>query len=263
MSSGEAKKWYVILPFLSVGLILLGWSYIAAQPGSLFPSIAATMKRFAEICVKPLSGATLAGHVAMSLKRVLGAYFIACVAGIALGVCIGWFENFGAIVNPIFCLIRSVPAIAWIPLAILWFGIGETPKMFIIFMGSFVPVCMNTEAGMRSIDKLMLDAGKALGANKSQMLINVAFPSAMPAILAGIRTGLSTAWLCVLAAEMIVSRKGIGFLILQGQNISDMALIIACMVVIAIVNSILSTLLVKLEGVICPWLFDKKTKKKK
>ena len=263
MSSGEAKKWYIILPFLSVGIILAGWSYIAAQPGSVFPSIAATMSRFADICVNPLSGATLAGHVLVSLRRVLLAYFLACVAGIALGVLLGWSETFGSLVGPIFNLIRSVPAIAWIPLAILWFGIDETPKLFIIFMGSFVPVCMNTQAGMSSIDKLMLDAGKALGANRTQMLVNVAFPSAMPAILAGIRTGLSTAWLCVLAAEMIVSRQGIGFLILQGQNINDMALIIACMVVIAIVNAILSTLLVKLEGVICPWLFDKKTKKKK
>lgn len=256
--NGKTKPWYIVLPFLSIAIVLGAWTMAALPENSLFPSIPETLKRFGEICVQPLSGATLFGHILASLRRVLSAYLLACVLGITLGVAFGWFRTFDYIVGPVFNLLRSIPAIAWIPLAILWFGIGEVPKLYIIFIGSFVPVVINTMAGVKSVDGMLIDAGKALGANNNQLLTDVAFPAATPAILAGIRTGLSTAWLCVLAAEMIVSKEGIGFLIINGQNNNDMAIIVACMIVIAVVNAILSTLLMKLEGVLCPWMFDEK-----
>lgn len=251
------KKWHYALPVLSVALLLLGWTALANAGDSMIPTLPEVGARFIDICVNPISKAILPVHLLVSLRRVLIAFAIAIVLGVGLGVGLGWSKSFRAVFNPVFEIIRPIPPIAWIPLVILWSGIGETPKIIIVFIGSFVPIVLNTYAGIREIDPLLMNAGLILGANRKQLLTEITLPATTPAILAGIRTALSSGWMCVVAAEMIVAKQGVGFLINRGQESGDTALIVVCMLVIGVMSLILSTILGKLEGVLCPWQFSK------
>lgn len=257
MNSSEVKKWHYILPVISIGILFAGWIMLAQGENSMIPTPQEALSRFLEIMVEPISKATLPVHLWVSLKRVLIAFAFAIVLGIGLGVGLGWSETFRAIVGPVFEIIRPIPPIAWVPLVILWCGIGELPKVVIVFIGSFVPIVLNTYSGIKEIDPLLINAGLVLGANRRQLLTEITIPATTPAILAGIRTALSSGWMCVVAAEMIVAKQGVGFLIVRGQESSDTALILVCMLVIGVVNMLLSTILSKLEGVLCPWQFSK------
>jgi len=251
------KKIYYFLPVLSLLVFLIIWTILANKDGSMLPTPLATLTRFFEIMQKPISKSTLPLHIWASLKRVLIAFSIAVISGISLGIGLGWNKKFNAFAGPIFEILRPIPPIAWIPLVILWFGIGETSKIVIVFIGAFIPIVLNTFSGIRAIDPLLINAGKVLGANKRQLLTDIALPTTIPAILAGIKTALSSGWMCVVAAEMIVAKQGVGFLIVRGQESGDTALIVVCMLAIGIVSAILSTILTKMEGVLCPWKFSK------
>lgn len=257
MNNSGIKKWYYILPVISVGILFTGWILLAQGENSMIPAPAETLSRFCDICVNPISKAILPVHLWVSLRRVLIAFAFAIVLGIGLGVGLGWSESFRALFGPVFEILRPIPPIAWVPLVILWCGINELPKIVIVFIGSFVPIVLNTYSGIKEIDPLLIQAGRVLGANRRQLLTEITIPATTPAILAGIRTALSSGWMCVVAAEMIVAKQGVGFLIVRGQESSDTALILVCMLVIGVVNMLLSTMLSKLEGVFCPWQFSK------
>ena len=257
MNNTETKKWYYILPVISIGILIAGWVLLAQGENSMVPTPYATFMRFMDICMNPISKAILPVHLWVSLRRVLIAFAFAIVLGIGLGVGLGWSTPFHAFVDPVFEILRPIPPIAWIPLVILWCGIGEQPKVVIVFIGSFVPIVLNTYSGIKEIGPLLINAGLVLGANRKQLLTEITLPATTPAILAGIRTALSSGWMCVVAAEMIVAKQGVGFLIVRGQESGDTALIVVCMLVIGVVSLLLSTILSKLEGVLCPWQFSK------
>lgn len=257
MYAGIKNKIYWILPVLSVATLLFLWRLLSVQEGSLIPNPLETLKRFLNVMQHPISRATLPVHVWVSLRRVILAFLAAIVLGISLGVTFGWSQTFYDLTYRIFELLRPIPPIAWIPLVILGFGIGEVPKIIIVFIGAFTPIVLNTHSGITSIDPLLINAGIALGANRTQLLFHVALPATIPAILAGIKTALSSGWMCVIAAEMIVAKQGVGFLIVRGQESGDTALIVTCMIVIGLVNACISFTLTKLEGVLCPWQFGK------
>lgn len=259
MKETSKKGLYGLLSLSSLALFVLVWIVLSGAEGTMLPTPAETLVRFGEIMTNPISKATLPVHIWVSLRRVLIAFFFAVTIGIALGVGLGWNVKFNAFFGPLFEIIRPIPPIAWIPMIIIWFGIGETAKIVIVFIGSFTSIVLNTSAGIRAIDPLLINAGRVLGANRRQLLVDVALPATIPAILAGIRTALSSGWMCVVAAEMIAARQGVGFLIVRGQEIGDTALIVVCMLAIGIVSALLSLSLTKMEGVLCPWQF-KKTK---
>lgn len=255
------KTWknifYSILPLLSLLTILIFWILISRTEGSLIPSPAETWNRFVDIMLHPIANATLPLHILISLKRVLLALLAAMLIGIALGVLFGWSPVFRGLVMPAFEIIRPIPPIAWLPLVIIWCGIGELAKSVIVFIGAFTVIVINTQAGVKSIDPELMKAGRSLGASHMQLLTHVAMPASFSAIFAGVKTALSTGWTCVLAAEMIAAEQGVGFLIIRGQEIGDMALIVVCMFAIGIVSMLMSVSLTKLEGVLCPWQYEK------
>ncbi|RCX20084.1 NitT/TauT family transport system permease protein/sulfonate transport system permease protein [Anaerobacterium chartisolvens] len=247
------NKFYLGLSALSVLLLLLAWTYVSISGGGLIPTPFETFKRFIELLYKPVANGTIFIHLLVSLKRVIIAFLIASFAGIFLGVMLGWNKRFNAFFGPIFEILRPIPPIAWIPLVILWFGIGETPKVVIVFIGSFVPIVLNTFSGIKMIDSLLISAGKVLGANERQLLWDVAMPASLPAILAGMKTALGSGWMCVLAAEMVVAKQGVGFLIVRGMESGDSSLIIVCMIVIGLVSALITFSLTKFERKMCPW----------
>jgi sulfonate transport system permease protein len=244
-----------ILSIISIISFILIWDLIVVRgiAGSYLPRPIEVFKRFMYMLKNPLAGKTLIEHLLVSLKRVFVAFVIAVLFGIPIGVLMGFNRYARAIMKPIFDLFKPMPPIAWISLAILWFGIGETSKVFIIFIGSFVPVVVNSYNGIRLVEPELYDAIRILGADYWQEHLEVTFPGSFPAIFAGIQISLSIGWTCVLAAELVGAREGIGFIIVMGMNVGNVAQIIVGMLVIALVAFLLSIGLNYLERWVCPW----------
>lgn len=243
------------LPFVSLVVIVCIWQIVSISGyfGKSLPSPTAVAAQFASMLIEPVGNTSLFGHIWASMRRVLTAFIVAITIGIPLGLFMGWNKKFEAVVKPIFEIFRPIPPIAWIPLAILWFGIDETPKVFICFIGAFVPAVMNAYTGIRFTEPLLLNAARTLGANSRQLFIEVAVPSALPAIFAGLQNGLSLSWMCVLAAEMVGAEEGVGYLILRGMDMLNPAMIITGMLIIGAVGALIALGLRYVERWVCPW----------
>lgn len=198
-------------------------------------------------------GATLGAHFIASSSVALGGFLLACLIGLPLGLAMGYYQPVYLLANPIFELLRPIPPIAWIPLIIMWLGIGEPSKIAVCFIGSVVPILVNTYFGVSRLDPTYLKSAKILGAGQRALLTHVILPGALPSILTGMKVALSSGWVCVIAAEMIAARKGLGYLIIRSMESGDMVHILVAMILIGSVNFLFSWLFSKLEGVVCPW----------
>ena len=188
-----------------------------------------------------------------SLRRVFIALGCAWLIGISFGILIGWNKKCNALFGPIFTAFRAVPPLAWVPLMTIWFGTGEFPKVLIVFIGALMPVVVNTQAGISNVIKEYLDIGTIFHANERQMLFEIAIPSALDAIFAGIRNSTSAGWMVVLAAEMLGGKSGVGFLIVRGMDSGDYPLCLLSMICIGVVGYLLAIVIQLLERIICPW----------
>jgi ABC-type nitrate/sulfonate/bicarbonate transport system permease component len=238
-----------MIAFLSV------WHHAAT--GGAFSGALCTpwqvVEQFRNLMTDTLAGLTIWGHIWASTQRIFIGFVLASLVAIPLGLFMALNPYVNAIVKPVFDIFKSMPPIAWISIAILWFGIGEPSKIFIIVIGSFVPCLLNAYNGIRLIDPEMYDVIKVLGGKRWNEIIQVSFPASFPAIFAGLQISLSSAWTCVLAAELVASRSGLGFIIVQGMKISDTSMVIGGMIIIAIVAWSTSLLVMGLEKLLCPW----------
>jgi len=242
-----------ILPVLSICLILGGWIWFAATHPDLMPNPRQVFERFLRTFTRPVAKVRLPGHALASLQRVFLALIFAWIIGITLGILIGWNRAFKSVIGTLFEIVRPIPPIAWIPIVILWFGIDEFPKVLIIFIGTFVPVVINTAAGIALVDKINVDVGRIFGGNKYQILKSIIIPTALPSIFAGVRTSVSSGWTTMLAAEMIAAQQGLGSLVMRGWQGYDMALVMVAVIAIAIIGALLAFSLNALEKLVCPW----------
>jgi ABC-type nitrate/sulfonate/bicarbonate transport system permease component len=247
-----------LLHVVSVIAFLLVWHQVAV--GGIFGGALATpwqvVARFEGLMTDTLAGLTIWGHIWASAQRIFIGFILASALAIPLGLFMALNPYVNAIVKPVFDIFKPMPPIAWISISILWFGIGEPSKIFIIVIGTFVPCLLNAYNGVRLIDPEMYDVIKVLGGKRWNEIIQVSFPASFPAIFAGLQISLSMAWTCVLAAELVASRSGLGFIIVQGMKISDTSLVIGGMIMIAIVAYISSLLVSGLEKLLCPWKRD-------
>lgn len=243
-----------LLTLISITLLLGFWTFLAFLRPEFFPSIRQTLDRFVELIEYPISRISILGHIFASLRRVMIAFAMAIVTGISLGVVMGWNKKVNAAIKPIFEAFRPIPPIAWIPLVILWFGVGEFPKVFLVFIGTFVPIVLNTYTGVKLVDPMYLDVSKVYKVNTLQTIRHVVLPASIPAIFAGMKAALSSGWMVVIAAEMLASKSGLGFLITRGSDSYDVALILSGMVLIGIVGALLGLVLKWLERWLCPWI---------
>lgn len=236
----------------SLFVFLVLWQVISFFTSTL-PSPAVVVQEGMRLAVTPLGGNTIGMHVYYSLQRVLIAFFWAALLGLPLGIMMGWSRVCDRIVKPIFEVLRPIPPIAWIPIAILWLGIGEGSKIFICFVGAFAVFVLNAYTGMRYVDQLLIDAARSFGASRTQQLFNVAIPASLPSIFAGVQNALSMSWMCVLAAEMVGAREGVGYIIIQGSELNKPPMILVGMICIGFVGAILASLLRLFERKVCPW----------
>lgn len=242
-----------VLPFLSIGALLAVWLYASSVNSRMVPTPAMTWSRLLELFTTPVGKQNLFGHIFASLRRVFTALAAAMVLGITIGVMIGWNRTFRATIGTLFEILRPIPPLAWLPVIIMGFGIGEFPKVLIVFIGAFMPIVINSYTGIRLVEPLHIDVAKSFNATNTQLLFEVAIPSALPAIFAGIRNATSGAWMTVLAAEMIASKVGLGFLIQRGMDYFDVPLILVGMLTIGIVGALLAVLTSWVERLIIPW----------
>ncbi len=257
MNDFAAKHGEKIGTVLSFAVFLVFWQLMASLVGPQYlPSPGAVLTRGLEMYGGSIGGKSMWAHIGYSLWRVLAAFALAAATGIPLGIAMGWNITARKIISPIFELLRPIPPLAWIPIAILWLGIGEGPKIFICYIGAFVVFVMNAYTGMRYTDQLLINAARTYGATRRQQLFNVAIPASLPAVFAGGQNAMSMAWMCVLAAELVSAREGLGFIIIQGMDSNDPPMIVVGMLTIGIIGFILAVALRSLERMLCPWRRD-------
>lgn len=192
-------------------------------------------------------------HILASLKRVVGAFLAASAAGVILGVAIGWWRGFSDFVDPLIEFVRPIPPLAWIPLGILWFGIGDAQNMFIIFLGAVFPVVINTITAVRGVDRTLIWGALTLGGSRRQVLREIVLPGALPTILTGLRIGLGVGWMALVAAELVAASSGLGFLIEDSRNLLFTERVILGMVLIGLLGLVMDRGMRALQSRLVPW----------
>ena len=221
--------------------------------GRLMPDPVEVLKFIAAGFVVPIGKKLLWEHILWSLSRVLIGYVLACIVGILLGFAASWFKVGEAVIRPFYLLLRSIPSLAWIPLAILWFGIGEKSKYFIIFITAVMIIMTNVMDGVKAVSPELLGVARMLGTKEKQLFVHVVLHCSVPQILNGLQVDVVSAWAAVLAAEMVRSSEGVGWIILAGQSSMNMVQIFAGIVVIGMIGLLLALLIRAAERRLCAW----------
>jgi len=240
---------------VSLAGFLLLWHWTAAE--KIFRDSLATppqvLDQIIRLTTMKFAGSNLWGHIWASFQRVIIGFALASAVAVPLGLFMALNRTVNAVVKPLFDLFKPMPPIAWVSIAILWFGIGETSKVFIIIIGTFVPCLLNAYNGVRLVDPDLYDVVRVLGGTRRDEIFHVCFPASFPAVFAGLQISLSAAWTCVLAAELMNSRDGLGFLIKRGMDTHNPALVLSGMLLIAAAAWVSSMCVTFLERRLCPW----------
>lgn len=202
------------------------------------------------VIVTDLMHGRLLEDAGASVSRVLVGVAIACVLGVGIGFLMHHFRLVARYLGPVLDVVRPISVIAWIPIAIIWFGIGDESAWFIIFLGAFFPVLTNTVLGLDRIPKGYILAAQSLGAGRTQIFTDVMVPAALPYILTGLRIGLGVGWMCVIAAEMIGAPSGLGYAIQLSRTLIETERVIGGMIVIGIIGLTMNQIMIKIEQVL-------------
>ena len=245
----------LICALASIAAFLGLWHWgVQGDLGKLMPGPIPVISMFFKTLLGGTIGSqTLIVHIAYSLMRVMIGYFLGAAVGVILGLSMGWSRLIEAIFSPIFRIIRPIPPIAWIPISIIWIGLGEDAKIFLIFIASFSYVTLNAWGGAKNVNQEYINAARMLGANKTKILFTVVLPASIPPIFAGLQVALSSSWATVLAAEMVRSSEGLGWMIIAGMNNNEMVQIMTGILAIGIVGMLLSIIFRKVEAKLCRW----------
>ncbi|HKC23920.1 MAG TPA: ABC transporter permease [Thermoanaerobaculia bacterium] len=236
-----------LLPFTGTLALLLAWQLAAARQASgLFPTPAAVARGLLELLARGL----LVKHVVASLFRVTWGYTAAVVTAVPLGLLLGWHRRGEMAIGPLLQVFRPISPLAWIPISILWFGIGDGAAIFLIFLASFLPLTVASMNAVRNLPPTLLRAGRNFGLDGRRLLVDVILPAALPQLIVALRITLGIAWLVVVAAEMIAVSSGLGFLIIDARNAGNRYdLVVAGMVMIGLIGLLLDTGMRRLERI--------------
>lgn len=240
---------------VSITAFLLLWHLLVTftQLGKIMPGPITVIGRLLESFTKPIGKYTIGGHVLWSLSRSMTGFLLGSGLGILLGLLMGRYRMAEALIRPFTEMIRPVPPIAWISLAILWLGLGEAMKYFIIFIAVFNNMTINVYMGYKSVDQELVGVSQMLGASESQVFRTVVLPATVPYIFAGAHIGLATSWAAVVAAEMVRSSEGVGWMVVAGMDINDISQILVGVMAIGIIGLVLASLMRMLEAKLCEW----------
>jgi NitT/TauT family transport system permease protein len=230
----------ILLPAAAAAALIALWHAAVRWTGtSVFPSPAAVARGFAELARKGL----LLRYSRDSLWRVAAGYGAALAAGIPAGIFLGWRPAAARAANPVIQLLRPISPLAWIPVAIVLFGVSNLAAVFLIFLASLFPIVVSTMNGVRGVPAMYRDAGRNFGLGERALLTRVVFPAALPEILTGLRIALGIAWIVVVAAEMIAVDSGLGYLVIDSRNAGKRYdLVVAAMLSIGVIGLVLNLL---------------------
>jgi len=242
---GKSRAAAYLLPIGVAIIFLLVWDAAVRLSGTkLFPTPLEVVLGIGELVRKGL----LLKYVAASLFRVTWGFLLAVVVGVPFGLVLGWFRPARQAFNPMIQVFRPISPIAWIPVAIIWFGITDLAPVFLIFLASVFPITVSAMAAVRNVQPVYLRAAQNFGLSRWQLFRRVIFPATLPQIITGLRITLGIAWLVVVAAEMIAANSGLGYLIIDARNAGKRYdLVVAGMVLIGIIGWLLDVLMRQAE----------------
>ena len=239
-------------------LLVVMWHLVVSYTGTrLIPSpreVAVMMYDFSfgGIYDDAFSG-TIVTHILRSMERVYGGFFAAAALGIPLGLLIGRVKLVRQLLDPTISLLRPIPVTAWLPLSMIFFGLGPKAAIFLVFLGAFYPILLNTIFGMRSVDPRLFEAAAMLGCSGSAMFRQIVLPASMPAIFNGLRLGHGFAWILIVVGEMTGVPTGLGSVIMDGRTLSRTDLAIVGMIVIGVLGFVTDRLIVMLNNHVLAW----------
>jgi taurine transport system permease protein len=241
----------------TVFVALVVWWVITSATGwvssARFPSPPEVWQALGQIVTQGYGNGRLHQHVFHSIQLVAMGFTVAVVFGVSLGLLMGHSKRAETLINPAFLLLRPIPPLAWIPLAIVWLGLGDAAKILVIFVAAFVPSVINTYTGVRNIDTPMLEAAKMLGISGFKLVREVLLPGAMPMIFTGLRLSLQASWTTLVAAELVGALYGLGSILNQGAQDIYPAMILVAMVCVAICGGLSTAVLAEVEARAAPW----------
>lgn len=230
------------LSWIGVLLVLAIWQLVSALQ-LISPSIFPSPLQVVEAAVERVPLDELLDHVGASLLRVAAGFALGAALGILVGVTSGWYRWLGKVVWTPIELLRPIPPLAWISLALIWFGLGEESKIFIIFLGAFFPIVTNTYNGMINLDPDFLRVGQTMGLHGLKLLWKIALPAALPDIATGLRVGWSLSFGSLVAAEILAAREGLGYMIMHARELGQISVIVYGILLIGFLNLITDYLL--------------------
>lgn len=237
----------LVLPVLIIVLleavVRLGWvpAYQMPAPSEIL------------LTLRDLAEGPLAKHIVASLLRVLSGFIIGAGLALVFAAWVGLSREAEAYLEPTFAALRSIPSLAWVPLLLLWLGIDETSKIVLIAIGAFFPVYLNGVAAIRDIDRKLVEVGQMLGFSRYRLVRRILLPAALPGLFTGLRSGMSLAWMFLVAAELIAATKGLGYLLSDGRETSRPDIVLAAIIVLALLGKISDGLLAGLEKHFLAW----------
>lgn len=223
------------LPLLAFSLILLGWDLAGRYGGwssHVFPGIGELVVGMLELA----ADGTLIRHSVASLFRVTAGFYLAIIFGIPLGMILGRWKAGQLFLNPVIQFLRPISPLAWIPLSMLWFGIGDKPAVFLIFLAAFFPLVVSTMVAVASINPIYFLVAANFDLNQYEITRKVIIPAMLPSVLTALRITIGIAWVVVVAAEMIAVKSGLGYLIIDSRNALRMDYVVAGMIVIGLIG---------------------------
>jgi ABC-type nitrate/sulfonate/bicarbonate transport system permease component len=188
------------------------------------------------VTLRTVAPVDLLDDALISLQRIVLGFAIGATLGVAVGIASSWVRWFGVVVSPFVELLRPIPPLAWIPMAIIWFGLGEPPKVFVIILGAFFPVVTNSYQGMMAIDPMLFRAAQTMGVRGIRLLLQVALPAAMPDIATGLRIGWGLSFGTLVAAELIAADSGLGYLIMHARELGEVSVLVCGILIIGLAN---------------------------
>lgn len=248
----KKKAVYTIEYFLPIIVVFLIWILVTGKESynsALFPKFT----DFTATFEKKIMDGSLIEAVLVSLTRVLKGFVLSAIVGIAFGILIGLSARIQRLTDLIIQILKPVPPIAWIPLVILWMGIGEESKVFLIFLGGFFTILLNVADGIRFTDKKLLEVASVVETPKLKYIFQLIIPAAFPNIFTGLRVALGTCWTCVVAAELVASNSGIGYMISNARNFGQMDVVIVGMFSIGIIGKTMDVILMTIEKKVLAW----------
>lgn len=241
---------------ITILVLLAAWTAAASlqlvSPVFL-PSPAAVWAKFVVVARDGFVDATLLQHILASLWRVFAALITAILVGVPVGLAIGISRIGRGVFDPLLEFLRPIPPLAYLPLIIIWFGIGEPSKILVIAIAMLAPVALSTAAGVRGVSRERVDAARSLGATRAQVIRHVILPSALPSILTGLRIALGAGWSTLVAAELVAATRGLGFMIQSAAQFLVTDVVVMGILVIAIIAFALEFIIRRIERVLVPW----------